>query len=83
MLFAILVSSVILATEFPTNEDKARIYAIAELMLTLIFTVELIVKLIALGLKYFSSGWNWLDMLIVIVSWSAIILQVRNRPSSL
>ena len=36
---------------------------------TIIFTVELILKWFAYGIrKYFTNGWNWLDFVIVLVS---------------
>ncbi len=38
-------------------------------LFTIIFTIELILKWFALGIKnYFTNGWNWLDFLIVVVS---------------
>ena len=36
---------------------------------TIIFTMELILKWFAYGIKnYFTNAWNWLDFLIVVVS---------------
>jgi hypothetical protein len=38
-------------------------------LFTIIFTVELVLKCFAYGIKnYFTNAWNWLDFLIVVVS---------------
>jgi len=44
---------------------------VSEWPFTVIFTVELCIKLIALGLvgprSYLSDGWNWIDGFVVVV----------------
>ena len=64
-----------MATEFPTTPAKQRNFAVVELALNCIFTVELLVKLIALQLSYFNSGWHWLDAMCVVVGWAAYIVE--------
>ena len=43
-----------------------------------IFTVEAVVKLIALKCDYFSSGWNQFDFVVVIGSLIAVTLDVTK-----
>jgi len=45
------------------------ILIVLDKIFTVIFTIELILKWFAYGIKnYFTNGWNWLDFLIVVVS---------------
>ena len=39
-----------------------------------LFTVELVLKLIALKMKYFKDGWNIFDLVIVLGSWADFII---------
>jgi hypothetical protein len=46
-----------------------RVLVVLDKVFTVIFTIELILKWFAYGIKsYFTNGWNWLDFLIVVVS---------------
>ncbi len=46
-----------------------RILIVLDKIFTVIFTIELILKWFAYGIKnYFTNGWNWLDFVIVLVS---------------
>ncbi len=46
-----------------------KILVVFDKIFTVIFTIELILKWFAYGIKnYFKNGWNWLDFLIVVVS---------------
>jgi voltage-gated sodium channel len=38
-------------------------------VILIIFSIELIMKLIVYRHKFFSSGWNWFDFIIVAISW--------------
>ena len=72
----ILFSCAILAVETPTldpDSDIGRYVYLANLALTGIFAVESLMKVIALGLwygeqAYLQTGWNQLDMFIVLLS---------------
>ncbi|RZM84170.1 ion transporter [Pseudoalteromonas rubra] len=41
-----------------------------DLVILMIFTIELVLKLMVYRLKFFKSGWNWFDLIIVAVSWA-------------
>jgi len=46
-----------------------KILIVLDKIFTVIFTIELILKWFAYGIKnYFTNGWNWLDFIIVLVS---------------
>jgi len=46
-----------------------RILVVFDKIFTVIFTIELILKWFAYGIRvYFTNGWNWLDFVIVLVS---------------
>ncbi|MCG7536535.1 ion transporter [Pseudoalteromonas sp. OOF1S-7] len=50
----------------------------------MIFTIELVLKLMVYRLKFFKSGWNWFDLIIVAVSWaSASSGKLLSAPSIL
>ena len=53
----------------------SKVLVIFDKVFTVIFTIELIIKWFAYGIKnYFTNGWNWLDFVIVLVSVLGIIL---------
>ena len=68
----ILVSSLALAAEDIHLEDRPVLQDILYYMdriFTVIFTMEMVVKWLALGfVKYFTNAWCWLDFVIVMVS---------------
>lgn len=76
----ILVSSVFLALDEPTVEDGSGLYwtiYYADWVLTSLFTLEMVIKIVALGSfftpkAYFKDGWNILDFIAVFVSWLSI-----------
>jgi voltage-gated sodium channel len=39
-------------------------------VILLIFTIELVLKLIVYRAQFFKSGWNWFDFIIVAISWA-------------
>jgi hypothetical protein len=73
ILICILANCIFLAIDDPTEEETAD-QAIAELVFLIIFTIEMIVKVIALGFaleknSYLRDPWNILDFIVVIVGW--------------
>ena len=44
------------------------------LVFNIIYTIEFIIKLIALGYTYFSDGWNNFDLIIVFSAWLGMII---------
>lgn len=49
----------------------------------MIFVVEVIIKLIGFGKKFFSDNWNTLDFIVVIVSLVSIILEFSTKLTAL
>ena len=46
---------------------------IINIVFTVVYTFEMMIKLIAEKSKYFKDGWNRFDFLIVIVAWLGMI----------
>ncbi|CAM9416805.1 unnamed protein product, partial [Scytosiphon promiscuus] len=61
----ILVNCVFLALDDPTAESPPRWQEVVDIIFTAIFTLEMSLKLVALGLQYFTDAWNWLDAVVV------------------
>merc|ERR1719191_532560 len=51
---------------------------VVNLIFAVIFTVEAIIKLIALDVKYFDDGWNIFDFIIVVAT--DVFIVVRYTP---
>ena len=72
----ILFSSIMLALDEPytdPNSSLGRFLYVADIVITILFTIEMIVKCVALGFivhkdAYLRSGWNRIDGFIVVVS---------------
>ncbi|NMO94310.1 ion transporter [Paenibacillus lemnae] len=63
----ILLNGVIIVAE--TYEPGSSVLITLDKMILLIFVLEIVVKVIGLGFRrYFSSGWNWFDFIIVAAS---------------
>lgn len=50
---------------------------------TILFTIECVLKIAANGLvmhrrAYLRNGWNWLDLIVVIVGWIEIVPSIPN-----
>ena len=79
ILACILISSVTLAVDTPFTDPDSALFMflyVCDLTMTIIFTIEMVMKIIGLGLlghteAYLNNGWNQLDGLIVIVGWIA------------
>ena len=77
ILVMILIASLALAFESPLNDPngtKANVLLIIDSITTVIFTAEVVIKIIALGFvfngkdSYMKNLWNVADFLIVIIS---------------
>ncbi|GJL97331.1 MAG: hypothetical protein DHS20C06_11480 [Hyphobacterium sp.] len=66
----ILLNAITLGLEtYPVEADwLARLIPIADAVIVSIFVIELTLKIIAYGPRFFKSGWNWFDLIIVGVS---------------
>ncbi|MCG7536533.1 ion transporter [Pseudoalteromonas sp. OOF1S-7] len=51
------------------GKDNAAILHKIDFVILIIFTIELVLKLVVYRLTFFKSGWNWFDLIIVAVSW--------------
>ena len=54
----------------------------ADIVFNIFFTTEIAAKVCAEGLAlrphtYLRDGWNWLDMLVVIVGWVSFVVQAQ------
>jgi voltage-dependent calcium channel L type alpha-1D len=88
ILVMIMCSSILLAAEDPLGRDKARnlVLDYFDYIFTAIFSVEILVKLIAYGTivhagSFCRSAFNILDLLIVLVSIVAIVLRNSKEIS--
>ncbi len=71
IIILILINAVTLGLETsPTAVAKyGGLLHIIDLAILIVFTVELILKLIAYRLNFFRSGWNLFDLAIVVIAW--------------
>ena len=49
----------------------------------IIFTIEAIIKLIAMRSKYFKDGWNVFDFIIVLGSWGDYVIAIMDLKDDL
>lgn len=74
ILFLIVLNCVTLAMGDPTEDNSVvrnQISEISGLVFTILFTIEMFIKMTALGIfgynSYFADRWNWLDAIVVLV----------------
>ena len=61
------------------NENIISVLEVLNYIFTGIYTVEMVIKMIAFGKAYFHDGWSVFDFLIVVSAWLGILLlQVFN-----
>ena len=56
------------------NKDIIEVLEIINYLFTIIYSIEMIIKVFAFGKSYFHDGWNVFDFLIVLSAWFGIIL---------
>lgn len=76
----IIINTLIMAMEFHDMPSGFRnTLELTNLVLTICFTIEMVLKLIALGpVKYWTNAFNFLDGFVVIVSILELLLQTGN-----
>ena len=75
LLFFVFLNTLVLAAEGLVNEEENKILHQANLVFTIIFTIDMLLKWIGQGLgEYFSDIMNTFDCVIVILSLIEIIL---------
>ena len=91
ILGCILFNTFLLAYAGPANvlhEDTLFFMMVADLVLTTIFTAEMLVRIIAVGFydrkglepvpRYLNDDWNKMDFFVVISSWVNVIVEVTG-----
>ena len=87
ILVLILITSITLAFENPLvdpESQRSQILTIIDIITTVIFTLEIFVKVIANGLicngkhSYCSAFWNILDFLVVVISVTSLAMGSEN-----
>lgn len=66
----ILLNAVTLGLEtYPVESEWiAAVIPVADTIIVTVFVIELALKMVAYGPRFFKSGWNWFDLIIVSVS---------------
>jgi len=66
----ILINAVTLGLEtYPVDSELITwLIPVADRAVVAVFVIELILKLVAYGPRFFKSGWNWFDLIIVSIS---------------
>lgn len=68
---------------FPTNEKEAQVLAIINVFITCCFFVEMIIRLIGVGIKkYCEDYFNILDSLIICVSIADIVIYYMSAKET-
>ena len=86
ILLIIVLNSIMMMTDSPMDTDrttpKALLIAKLEIIFNTIFTIELVIKVTALGLgTYMSDAWNLLDLTVVATAWAPYILPTSGNYS--
>jgi voltage-gated sodium channel len=67
----ILINAVTLGLETSRfGKENSQVLHVIDSTILIIFTLELLLKLIVYRRDFFRSGWNWFDFIIVAVSWA-------------
>jgi hypothetical protein len=85
ILFVIIANTLVLCCDkYPAYPPEVRIYLdIANIVFTVIFTAELILKLIALGIRPFmKDGFNIFDAVIVVTSIQGIVIELQGQKGA-
>ena len=76
MILIFLNTVVVMTTHYRQSYDFKRMQSIANMLFTIIFTIECLVKVIAYGLKTFcKDAWCVFDMIVIVGSWVDIIVE--------
>ena len=87
ILLVILANSICMMVQSPLDDvtsPKALFIDKLELIFNVIFTIEMVLKVIALGLKpYLSEGWNLLDVVVVTTAWLPYFMEDAGNFSAI
>ena len=81
IIFLILFSMVTLAMDHPgldVNSPDKEFINICDIVFTVLFTIEMVMKVIALGFvlgdkAYLKDAWNWIDFIVVLAAYTQFI----------
>ena len=81
IIFLILFSMVTLAMDrpgLPVDSEEARFIYICDIVFTVLFTIEMLMKVVALGFvlgekAYLKDPWNWIDFVVVLAAYVQFI----------
>ena len=89
VLVLIVANCVVMASKDPLSIEDPEWVFTAEWFFTVAFSLEAVSKMVAMGLycesptTYFRSGWHWLDVLTVGVSWMSLLAPDAGNLSAL
>ena len=79
IMFCILLNTIIMALIwFDQPKELPSVIEIFNYVFMFVFTIEMIIKIIALQLIYFREGWNKFDFLIVMVTLIMLLLKMLS-----
>jgi len=76
----IIINSLVLMLQwYQQSPEMVQALEVTNNILSLIFTIEFIVKVIGFGLDYFKSMWNLVDFFVCVTSWLDMILTLVSN----
>ena len=83
ILYVIVANTMVMASnQYQLNEVTRRVFKFLNMIFSIVFNMEMILKLLALENQYFWFGWNLFDMFIVISADIGIILDILELSKS-
>jgi len=81
ILFLIILNAVIVfVLGFELAENRYKLLNVLDNTITLLFVVEMVVKVSVLGKKYFNSNWNKFDFVLVLISFPSLLVFLFDVP---
>ena len=69
ILLLIVLNAILIGIDtFDLNSDLKSLIDVADIVIMYIFIVELLIRLVAHGTKFFNDGWNNFDFVIIVIS---------------
>ncbi|KAL6062199.1 Voltage-dependent calcium channel type A subunit alpha-1 [Balamuthia mandrillaris] len=90
IITVVLLNAIFLACGDPTapsDSPRNRAVDTADKVFLGIYTVELVLKVLALGLilhkgAYLRNGWNWVDFIILLVNWVMLLVELSGAETA-
>jgi hypothetical protein len=82
-IFVILMNSLVMMTEDPADSDPPEYYAVIDNIFLGLYSVEMILKILGLGLvfgehAYLKNSWNILDFVIVLSGYITLVTELQK-----